>query len=730
MSAELNGRFATPTCGDNVAAPPSVALGNDIAGEPGALAIDTGDFIGSSAVGRFSVQHDAAAVAGAAAALGLRAMAVGHRDLSAPREQLLAAAQALHGRDIPYVLTNLACEASARSLCDAVVDSGDDPVILDTPQGRVGYVAVLAPSALRFMARDRAAGLTLQDPKEAVTRATQAARAHGARWVVVAYDPEWPESEAHTLDFARDIPAEGRPDLLLVNGVGDRIASMQASQSGIHVVMTHPGRAVAVELGGAQLTRDARQGTAPAEVTSLASATHDWLCQTQNNPLHGARLTSPMDRDGFTTFMLNVLRDETETEVAIINRGAVARDGFPMNGALTGLNLATALPFDDRIYVGTVRGSVLKDLVTSSRAGRFMIRGVTTEGGVKVNGRDIEADTLYRVVTTGFVFEGGEGGLGATEGVALDPWGSQGPREFMLSWLDRPHEGDITAIPVDPARRTRWTLNASVDLGFNLVNSANPAGGVTAGAAAYANPQLARSDTMALRGDVQFFANANHPDWTLLNNFRARYGRAAVGGGNFEENLDVISLRSNFKYTGFTAHPRPYIPAPDFDLFIESEFDAYPRTRTVPDADLVHHLLLRPTLGLAFTFNDHFSGRIGAGLEERELLRPDDPTYVLVALLRVTPINLFTINHRAAQWNAEAELTVNQAFSDSPNGPMARDGMLRVTTRLFLPIYDTLAMTTTYDLFGRLQRGNELGIAHDLSIGVAWTWGRAIQTFR
>jgi hypothetical protein len=404
---------------------------------------------------------------------------------------------------------------------------------------------------------------------------------------------------------------------------------------------------------------------------------------------------------------------------------------FPLNGELTGLHLATALPFDDRIYVGRVRGSVLSALATSDRAGRFALRGITTDGGVKINGRAVEPDTMYRVVTTGFVYDGGEGGLGATDGVELEVYGSQGPREFMAGWLDRQHSGDITQIPVDPAQRTRWTFNASLDLGFQLVNSANPAGGPMGGTVVpYSNPQLSRSDTMALRGDARVFANANNPNWAWLNDLRARYGRASVGGGDFNENLDIIELNSNFRYTGFTSQPRWYIPAPDVKLLVETEFDRLPRTATVADDANPHHLRVQPTLGLAFTFNDRLSSRLGAGVEWQELLSDADPTYVFVAELKLLPVSLFTLRGRSVTWQGELKAQVNQAFSDAQPGPTARDFLLTAGTRLAVPIFQSLNFTISYDTFMRLARGNELGISHDLTLGLAWTWGRAVQTFR
>lgn len=737
-STGLNGQFATLACGDN--APPAqvTSLAADFAGEPEALALDAGDFVGASAAARFAVSHDAAGVASAAAAMNLRAMAVGHRDLAAPRETLFAAAAAFSARHIPYVLSNLVCAPAARALCEAVVDAGDDPVILDTPQGRVAYLAVLTPSALRFVASDRAAGVTLQAPDEAIARGVASARAHGARWVVVAYDPEWPGSREDALHLATELPEGARPDVMLVNDVSNEFNSLEASRSGVAVVATRTGRAVAVELNGARLAREARAGAAPAEVTALATGTHTWLCETQNRSLVGAHLAAPMDRDGFTEFFLNVLRDETETEVAILNRGAVqGRELFPLTGGITALQLAAMLPFDDQLYVGRVRGSVLKALATSPRAAGLMIRGVTVRGGtVKINGRDVEANTWYRVSTTRFMVEGGEGGIGGdAETVELEPFGTQGPREFIAAWLDRPHEGDITQIPVDPARRTRWTFNASIDLGFNLVNVANPAGSAVAGTTIqpYGDAQLTRSDTMAVRGDLQLFANADHPNWNWRNAFRARYGRASVGGDEeFKENLDLLTLRSNFTYTGLSSGTHWYVPTPDAEIYAETEFDSAPRTDgvVIGSANDYHHFQLRPTLGAQFTFNDNIIARLAAGMDYKEVLQPETtPSYVLLARVTVSPWEVFTLRGRAVTWNAEAEFAVRQAFSDSANGNNARDGQLRLNTRLAVPIVSALSLTISYDLFGRLARGNELGVAHDVTLGLAYTWARAVQTF-
>ena len=82
-------------------------------------------------------------------------------------------------------------------------------------------------------------------------------------------------------------------------------------------------------------------------------------------------------------------------------------------------------------------------------------------------------------------------------------------------------------------------------------------------------------------------------------------------------------------------------------------------------------------------------------------------------------------------WQAELKAQVNQAFSEAqPGPPPPATSLLTGNTRLAVPIFQSLNFTITYDTFMRLARGNELGVSHDLTLGLAWTWGRAVQTFR
>lgn len=741
VSSQLNGQVASVVCGDNPPTPAFVTTATEFAGEPDALALDAGDLVGASVVGRYAVEHDAAGLAGAVRAMGIRALAVGHRDLAMARPTFVAAAQAFAARDIRYVLTNLRCAGAATSFCENVVDASDDPLILDSPYGRVAYLAVASPSVLQYVARDRASGVTLEAPKDAITRAAAAARGRGARWVVVAYDPEYPGSQEDTFRLAEELTEDARVDVLLVNDISEHITSVEVARSGAQVVATRQGHVTAVEVGGGRLARNARSGTAVADVATLATSTHEWLCTTRNQPLRGATLTSELTRDQFADFFLNVLRDQAHAEVAVLNRGAVqGREIFPLRGGITALNLEAALPFEDRLYVGRVKGSVLKALATSSRAGRFYLRGIVVDDGtVKINGRTVDDAAEYTVVTTGFVVDGGEGGLGDGAG-ELPIWGDRGPREVFRAWLEQPHTGDITALPSDPARHTRWNFRATLDGQFTLTYIAPPTD--------YDSPQLTRTDTTQFRFESQFRADADHPTFTWENGLRLQYGLAQNGPDprGFIENLDLIDLRSVFTLRGLSGG-RWYVPVPYAEAFVETEFNV-PDPEVINNARTYHHLRLRPSLGARFQPATKFSVGLGVGMDWLEVLDSNqDPTYAIIVGTTLLPMTVFTLRGRPVEFEFAAEATLRNAFSTTPSGcamgainattgcmmgpivPKGRDVQVTGRTRIAVPVFDWMSLTATYSLFVRGVHDFEPNYAHDFVVGLRFGYTRALQTF-
>ncbi len=688
------------------------------------LRLDGGDLFGASAIAHLATRDHLPALVDAVVASGLRALAVGHRDLSAPRADVIARARALSERGIRTVLSNLRCEASAQDLCDAVVDGGDDPVVLPTPSGSVGVVALIAPGALHAIAQDCAEGVTLSPPEEALGRAVLAARVAGARFVVAFYDPEWPATLADTVRMVRALPRDQRPDVVFAQDLNRDITTMEIERgSALRVFATEPGSVVETQLPSPTTPSLVEPtGDVPAAVTALGEAVGAQLCTIATEALPGARLTRPLDRDGFTNLLLDVVREDARAEIAVINRGAVRPiPTFPLTERVSRLDVLGAMPFDDVLRVGRIKGEALEAFMRSANIARFRVRGVSGDvDALQVNGRPIDAAQYYRVVATGFVANGGDGGMGDDDAVEWEEDAVGSPRETFLRWLATPRGGDITRAPIDPAQRTRWTFRFFIDASLaNTTITANPD-------PAYQDPQLIRSQGTAIQVDAEGHADAEQPRYTFENTLRMRLGYQQTIEGTDDTGLlkvaDLIALRDHLAWRGLWRNRRWYTPLPYIESYLESEF-------TRPDAagsGIVrdyHHLQWRPTAGLRLELPLRANLNAGVGMDWESLDPAAHPQPVAVVRAELPATTLFHIQDRDVEGQLFTEAAWREPWADTA------ETLVRLNARLSVPIFAPLAVTISYDLFARHREGADWALAHDVNLGLRLDLLKTLQLF-
>lgn len=716
VSTQVNGQVTAVSCDGGAARPAVLRVAEAFAGERDALALDAGDLVGAAAASRLAMQWDADRFARALVSTGLRALAVGPRDLTAPRATLLRAVGALGGWGVPFVASNLVCAEESAALCRAVVAYGAPPAVLTTSFGRVAVVSALGATTLDQLARERARGLRLHDPAEALSDATRAARRAGARWVVGVFDPASADPLRESLTVASAVDPEARPDVLLVNDVTGVVTQAVAPRSGLRVVATRPQQALVVDVGATVQTTPPILGLPSQELVDGVDALHDHLCRTEANPLPGGALVRPMPSDDFIALLLDVLREHAEAEVAVAPRSMVqAREIFPRTTALRPLDLAAALPFDDEAMVGVLRGSELRSLVRSDAA-RLALRGVAVAGDVvRVNGRLLEDTARYRVVSTRYALET----VAAMQPLAarFAATGAQGVREVLRAWLDRPRQGDVTVRPIDPAYRARWVFRANLDAALSAT--------VVSNRGAYTDTQLARAEALALRGDLELRADADHPWYTWENQLRLRYGRTrtvAQDGtdSGFVESTDVTTLRDGFVWRGFrVGPPRWFLPAPYAELYTETELT---RPEGAPPPRLYHHLLVRPTLGVRLQLLEKLSLNVGAGMDWQVFHPTLGPAAVFVMGLQLLQMRVLAMGPRWLEAQASLDFSWREPTA-------ASDVQVRGTGRVSIPVSESLAVTLGYDLFARAANGSPLGIASEATVGLRVGLARAVQTF-
>jgi hypothetical protein len=699
VSAAVNGGFADVSCGSSEAMTVSMrAVASQFSGEADALRIDAGDFIGNSAVSRLTVDHDAATLGAAARAMGYRVLSLGHRDLAGSRASFLAAARAIGTEGVRFVASNLHCEGAGQPLCDAVQDAADPPVIIDHAGQRVGIVTLLHPSALTDAASDRRAGLTLDPLDESITREVAEARAAGATKVVVVFDPGGSAPLRQALELANSFEPGAGPDAMVVHALENGLRSLRADRSGTLLAAGRDGGALVLDLTAEPTARPSRSGDAPAPVASYVETTTRWLCDNYGRTLPGGRLSRPMSQEDFASYALDVARDVTHSEIALINRGAVKMAAlFPLREGVSGLTIQAAMPFTDTLQRASVTGAKLKAFITAGRSAGFYVRGLAVrEGAVFVNGRAIDDAQEYTVITTGYIAESG------ADGVAADiPWQrfrTLSLQEVLTTWLQTAGADGVARVPEDPANNTRWAFRWTVDGQFSNTTIDN------ANTALYSDAQLTRAQAVALRVDSEARADADHPAFSWLNGLRLRYGaqETVTADGDtqgFVENLDLIAFTTKFTWRYFRNNRRWFHPLPFVEGYVESEFDLPPTDSMGVRPRDFHHLQIRPTAGATFELLPRMTLDLGAGADWAEVFSPSgDPRrtaqFNMLGRLVLRPGTLFTLGGRAIDGGFNVEV----AFRD-PGA--TQDLILRAGVRLSVPLFNPLKLTFGYDVYGR-----------------------------
>lgn len=741
VSSVINGSFADLTCGaqsDHVVSFATVA--SQLAGEPEALALDAGDLLGTSALSRLTLGRFAQEVSNAVRASGIRVAAVGHRDLAATRATILDGARALEAAGVAVVLSNLHCDASNRALCDVVRDADDPPVIVAHRGERVGVVSLLTPAALTRVAADRREGITLDELAESVVREVREARAAGATRVVVTLDPTLDRESSDAVSVANAFADEAPPDVFVVSDLPEGVRFMRSARNRALLVRPEPGRVVVAEVGGVQVeARDARRGAAPEAVTGFIADATRWLCDAYGQVLPGGRLRRPMSQTAFTNLLLDVLRDRTHAEIAVINRRAI-RGGevFPIREGLSALSVRVAVPFEDHVHLTRIDGETLEELALSGAFARFHVRGVTVHGElpdrtVRVNGRPIDTSATYSLVTTGFVAEGGDGGLDDDLEWQTLPDTHQ---DMLIAWLRTAGADGFLRRPSDPAQHVRWTFRWSVDAEFTATNITNGDTSV------YSDAQLTRAQAMTFRVDTELRADADHPAYTFQNGLRLRYGMIdqEVPGAartGFVENLDLTSFSTKAVWRWSRRRVRWYHPLPFIDGYLETEMNLPPPDDMGVVPRSFHHLQLRPTTGVTFELLPRMNFDLGLGLDLPEVFAPADdrrstPVFNMLARLTARTGRLFEIGGR----DVTGGFSVEASFRDPGD---TQDLILRGSAQISIPLFDPLSLTLGYDVYARnvtapfvsgaRAASPGFAIAGDGTIGLQIAFTRAVQTY-
>jgi len=732
FDADLDGRFAQPTCGKPGHPPPDAAqlvaaLAAARAETPDLLALLGGNWAAPDPFGA-ALLGARAEHADALAAILTRgrydAIALGHNELALEDATLDALLPRLAAAGLPVVASNLTCDAR-RPACGALRRE----LLVRRGGETVGVLATISPSVLAGIPAGRVAGLGLRDPGEVIKEGVTRLRREGATFVVALFDGPRDSRALDEADaLARHLAGGPAPDLLLGAGLAEEDTSRALEElrraDAPPVIGAPPGTAgltrVRWTAGQVAVERVSPAAAPDPEVEARLRAAEAAFCAVAARPAAPAPIHGTMTREAFVDYVLEVMRRRANAEIAVLNRAFVKRAPFPLSGTLTEGDLQRALPYAAVIGAARVAGPVVESVIGPALANpKLAAAGVKkASGGLQVNGRPLDKARAYRVATIAFVASGGDG-IFPAHALPFAPLpGAPDLRATLADFL----RGQTGAQDGDP------TVNAATDFGPAPVDrpllvlladgELDFAGTSISNGPGYTDTQLARAQQTALKGEATLVAQLRHPRHELDGRFDAQYGWTRTQPPQMPavsaESTDLITAIATYSYRGlrdWRQFPKPAIPDPYVRLWLESEFTQPAVTPTQTRA--YHHLQLTPTAGAQFTLNPRLKVRGGAGAQ-RELLAPDGAgrwQAVIEAGATLDPTAIAT-------WGALAvrlEGLFNYDFVD-PGG--TRQHQLRGTAKLSVPLVPTLFLTIGVDVFAVQRQQLGWGASTDTTVGL------------
>jgi hypothetical protein len=740
-SGGVQGHFGVPVCTDgrDLAPHPRAAYTYALVRQARAadrpLVIDTGGLLEPGGVVRFAAEHDPRTVARLVRALGYRALALGESDLAARPARHIRVLEALRSRGIPVVASNLRCRASARALCNAVIDAADEAPVLEVGERRAAILAMLDPAVLRRIEPERARGLSLAPIAEALPEAV--ARARERADLVVAVLALGIEDALARLDA---LDSAGRPDLVILADPASHL--LFARPTSIVPAVVSPPSDDAVEVVVRE-DNEVRAGIPQmiAQPLGLAGVTAgqpvlDFLdrigpayCATWGRVLAGGHLERSIDADGIATLVAGLVRSSVDADVAILNTAIIDATFQPARPhELTESDLYVALEHDEPVFEAWVPREWIVELATRRERHRLVVPGLTGTGGnLRVRGRPLVPRARYRVVTIRFLARGGDGVLpslpagvtwtpvrlsslrfGALAGDELerelDP--ALSLREIALRALSQRDPRDPRDALRDGSEAPEWIIQGFVDGTFAGSSVSNPA--------RYDASLLNRASTVALGLEVNLRADATAPAWTWENLGIFRYRTQWTPGpemmgirgpGAFTEAVDQIQLRSTASYRGLRDAPGDvWVPDPYVEVFVESEV-------TQPTSRAFHWLLLRPTLGARFPLTTDLELKLQTGLQAQLLQQGNEAELGVGVLLTLRPWDLLRDGDRRVQLQGLVDF-----FYADPGD--ANRWQLRGSFDASLDLAGPLAITFGVRAYLQQDRGADVGVAIDATAGL------------
>ncbi len=315
----------------------------------------------------------------------------------------------------------------------------------------------------------------------------------------------------------------------------------------------------------------------------------------------------------FYTFILKLMIKITDSEIAIINRGNFNSKLFPVD-KLTYDTIEKVITYNNKITSFRMSGKLLKKFLKKNKD-KLLFTNINFGKKIKINGRNIIDKKKYKIATTDFIINGGDGFLKDEFFIKNKKYYTK-IKDSFKNYLKKEKfkAPDSTFDPdtefEDLSKRFLWEFYNNLGIYYIKNNLSNDS--------AYNKSKFDTTPTELLKLDANINLTGTSKYHIIENKFELHYYQSNENNTEFIESNDAISYIFNYKSNYFKVNNlnNILIPLPFMETKINSEL-------TKPKEEEKHYFELFFSTGISFLSSDNkFEFRVG--LQGSKDFRKDD----------------------------------------------------------------------------------------------------------
>ncbi len=472
---------------------------------------------------------------------------------------------------LPFVSSNLDCKNANTPICKIVKK---DPIIIERDGINIAIISIVTKEVLTKASPENIVGINiLTEAKEVNRLAAELKKSKKADIVILLSQIESSStSPKKILELSKRIK---NVDLIISNS--RNIKMINRYQNNTTILGANPDsynvNAVVVDIqdiGKKYIVETVEyrkfkiENSENKELTQKIDNFNKRYMDKYDIPINNMKIKK-LSFDNFYKYLLKVMIEKTDSEIAIINKKALNNSIFPVD-KMTYDTIEKAIKYNEIIVSFKMKGKLLKTFLTKNKTNLYY-SNVDFTSKIKVNGRDIIPEKDYKITTIEYLANGGDGYFKGKFVIknkkeikpiktALIEYLTQ--KEFLNSnstWNFENFE--------NLSDKFLWEFYNNLGL-FYLKNDVENKD-------TYDKAKLATTPLESFRVNLLVKLIGSSKYNILENNFLIDYNQSD-NNGVMEESKDIISYKLNYKNNYFKSTSNLFItPLPYIEIKLDSE---------------------------------------------------------------------------------------------------------------------------------------------------------------